>query len=61
MPVPQDDTAGEMTAAERAEGEAAKEQVMLALRVASAKLNHAQRKTVGLPATNNIRNQHKVG
>jgi hypothetical protein len=35
--------------------------LMLALRVASEKLNHAQRKTVGVPATNNIRNQHKLG
>jgi hypothetical protein len=48
----------EMTAAQRAEGEAAKEQLLLALRVVSAKLNLAQRK---LPATNNIRNQHKLG
>jgi hypothetical protein len=48
-------------AMDRAAGEAAKEQLMLALRVASAKLNHAQRKTMGLPATNNIRNQHKLG
>ena len=51
----------EMTAAQRAEGEAGKEQVMLALRVASSKLNLAQRKTQGPPATNSIRNQHKLG
>jgi hypothetical protein len=56
-----DEMGAEMTAAERAEGEAAKEQMMQALRLVSAKLNYAQRKTVGLPATNNIHNQHKVG
>jgi hypothetical protein len=49
----------QMSAAERKEAEAAKDQLMLALRVVSAKLNLAQRKTV--PATNNIRYQHKVG
>lgn len=49
----------EMTAAEREDAEAAKDQLMLALRVVSAKLNLAQRKTV--PTTNNIRYQHKVG
>lgn len=48
----------ELSAAQRAEGEAGKEQLMLALRVVSAKLNLAQRK---IPATNNIRNQHKLG
>ena len=51
----------EMTATQRAEGEAAKEKVMLALRVASLKLNLAQRKTQGSPATNGTRNQHKLG
>jgi hypothetical protein len=51
----------EMTAAQRAEGEAAKEQLLLALRVASLKLNIAQRKNQGPAATNNIRNQHKLG
>ncbi len=48
----------EMTAARRAEAEAAKDQLMLALRVVSAKLNLAQRR---IPATNIIRNQHKLG
>lgn len=48
----------EMTAAQRVEAEAAKDQLLLALRVVSAKLNLAQRK---IPATNNIRNQHKLG
>jgi len=49
----------EMSAANRAEAEAAKEQLMLALRVVSAKLNFAQRKAV--PGNNNVRYQHKVG
>lgn len=43
----------------RAEAESAKEQLMLALRVVSAKLSLAQRKTV--PGNNNTRYQHKVG
>jgi hypothetical protein len=41
-----------------------KEQVLVALRLVSAKLNLAQRKTVGAPQTtlpNIIRNQHKIG
>jgi len=44
-----------------AEEQAEKEQVLLALRIVSAKLNLAQRKTQGLPPLNTIRNQHKVG
>jgi cytoskeletal protein RodZ len=43
---------------------AEKEQVLVALRLVSAKLNLAQRKTVGVPQTtspNIIRNQHKIG
>ncbi len=47
----------ELTPAELAE----KEQVLVALRLVSAKLNVAQRKTQGLPAPNSIRNQHKIG
>jgi hypothetical protein len=39
---------------------AEKEQVLLALRLVSAKLNFAQRKTQGLPQLNPIRN-HKTG
>ena len=39
---------------------AQKEQVLLALRLVSAKLNLAQRKTQGTPL-NMIRNQHKIG
>jgi|SRR5215813_9146653 len=49
----------ELSPDQRAEAEAAKEQLRLALRVASAKLNLAQRKAV--PAPNNTRFQHKVG
>ena len=43
---------------------AKKEEVLVALRLVSAKLNLAQRKTVGAPQTtspNIIRNQHKIG
>jgi hypothetical protein len=50
-----------LTARDRVEAQAAKEQLMLALRVASAKLSLAQKKTqVGYPG-GLIRNQHKVG
>lgn len=42
---------------EVAEARAAKEQLMLALRVTSSKLNFAQRKMVG----NEAHNQHKIG
>ena len=47
----------ELTAAEHAE----REQVLVALRLVSFKLNVAQRRTQGLPAPNSIRNQHKIG
>jgi len=40
---------------------AQKEQVLVALRLVSAKLNLAQRKAQGLPQVNAIRNQHKIG
>ena len=40
---------------------AEKEQVLVALRLVSFKLNVAQRKTVGPPPLNTIRNQHKIG
>ena len=40
---------------------AEKEQVLIALRLVSAKLNLAQRRTQGGPALNIIRNQHKIG
>jgi hypothetical protein len=44
--------------AREAEGEAAKEQLMTALRLVSTKLHHAQKRTQG---DHLIRNQHKVG
>jgi len=47
----------ELTPAELAE----KEQVLVALRLVSAKLSIAQRRAQGLPAPNSIRNQHKIG
>ena len=40
---------------------AEKEQVLTALRLISAKLNLAQRRTQGAPSLNVIRNQHKIG
>ncbi|MFN2578631.1 MAG: hypothetical protein ABR607_13170 [Pyrinomonadaceae bacterium] len=40
---------------------AEKEQVLIALRLVSAKLNLVQRKSQGFPQTNAIRNQHKIG
>jgi hypothetical protein len=40
---------------------AQKEQVLVALRLVSAKLNLAQRKAQGLAQVNSIRNQHKIG
>jgi len=46
-----------LTAQELAE----KEQVLIALRLVSAKLNLAQRKAQGAPQPNMIRNQHKIG
>jgi len=47
----------ELTPEELAE----KEQVLVALRLVSAKLNLAQRRTQGVPQLNIIRNQHKIG
>lgn len=49
-----------LTTAEKEQAIEAKQQLMVALRVASEKLNLAQRKTHG-PSPNQIRNQHKVG
>jgi hypothetical protein len=40
---------------------AQKEQLLTALRLVSSKLNLAQRKSQGLPQTNIIRNQHRIG
>ena len=50
-----------LTAKERKEALAAKEQLMVALRLASEKLNLAQRRTQSSSPPNLIRNQHKVG
>ena len=46
---------------EREEALAAKEQVMLALRLASEKLNLAHRKIQSTPPANQIKNQHRIG
>src|SRR5258705_3975950 len=50
-----------LSARERHEALAAKEQLMMAMRLASEKLNLAQRKTQGPAPPTQIRNQHKVG
>jgi hypothetical protein len=49
-----------LTRQEREEALAAKEQVILALRLASEKLKLAQRRTQ-VPSPNQIKNQHRVG
>ena len=46
---------------EREEALAVKEQLMIALRLASEKLNLAQKKTQSTPPANQIKNQHRVG
>jgi hypothetical protein len=46
---------------EREEALAAKQQLMLALRLASEKLNLAHRKTQSTSPTNQIKNQHRIG
>jgi len=51
----------ELTATERKEAEVAKEQLMLALRVASSKLNFAQKKAQEINSGNLVHNQHKIG
>lgn len=43
------------------EGRAAKDQLMLALRLASAKLNFAQKKTQNTNPRDPVHNQHKIG
>ncbi len=53
--------APQLDANERKEAEAAKEQLMLALRVASSKLSFAQRKAQEINSENRIQNQHKIG
>jgi hypothetical protein len=54
-------TTPELTAAEIKEAEAGKEQLMLALRVASSKLSFAQRKAQEINSENQVHNQHKIG
>lgn len=51
-------TQPKLSESEVAEAKAAKDQLILALRVASTKLNQAQRKMLG---NNEIHNQHKTG
>ncbi|MEP6818495.1 MAG: hypothetical protein ABJA18_03105 [bacterium] len=51
----------QLTAKQLQEAAAAKEQLLLALRVASAKLNFAQRKTQDLNQREPIHNQHRIG
>ena len=51
----------DLDANERNEALAAKEQLMLALRVASSKLSFAQRKAQEINSENLIHNQHKIG
>jgi hypothetical protein len=58
-PQPGAESIASMTEAE--EGEAAKEQLLTALRIVSVKLNHAQQRTQGGNSGNQIRYQHKVG
>jgi hypothetical protein len=50
-----------LTKREREEALAAKEQLMIALRLASEKLNLVQKKTQSTPPANQIKNQHRVG
>jgi hypothetical protein len=50
-----------LDANERKEALAAKEQLILALRVASSKLSFAQRKAQELNSENQVHNQHKIG
>jgi hypothetical protein len=47
--------------AEKQKAEAAKDQLLLALRVASAKFGFAQRKAQGLNQKDQVHNQHKTG
>jgi hypothetical protein len=51
----------QLTLKEQQEAQAAKDQLMLALRVTSAKLNLAQKKAQNSNAPDLIHNQHKIG
>jgi hypothetical protein len=53
--------APELSESEREEALAAKQQLMLALRVASEKLNLAHKKVQNTSPANQIKNQHRVG
>jgi hypothetical protein len=50
-----------LTKQEREEALAAKQQLMIALRLASEKLNMVQKKTQTTPPVNQIKNQHRAG
>jgi hypothetical protein len=56
-PIRKENSQPELTPQELAE----KQQVLVALRLVSAKLNLAQRRTQGTSPLNTIRNQHKIG
>jgi hypothetical protein len=51
----------QLSESEMAEARVAKDQLMLALRLASSKLSLAQKKTQGTNSANEIHNQHKTG
>ena len=51
----------ELAKREREEALAVKQQLMIALRLASEKLNLAQKKVQSTPPANQIKNQHRVG
>jgi hypothetical protein len=55
------ETAAQLPKSEVAEAQAAKQQLLLALRVASAKLTVAQKRMQGANPANQIQNQHKIG
>lgn len=52
---------GQVAVQELREAEAAKDGLMLALRMASAKLNFAQKKTQNINPREPVHNQHKIG
>jgi cytoskeletal protein RodZ len=54
-------TSSTLNAGELAEAVKAKQQLLIALRLASEKLNLAQKKVQNPTAPNQIRNQHKIG
>jgi len=54
-------TTPQMTSAELAEAELAKERLMMAMRLASSKLNYAQKKTQGSGPATPLYHQHKIG